>query len=325
MFKLQNGTGQATEIWSEISEPNSWQKFVIDFSAPLGSDYKEVVIFFDGGVSDPVEHTYYVDNVRWRRVSYNGCVDDHETTNNTISNWKYFANGHLEAEAYQFEIVDNPNPSGINTSAKVGKFVKASDGLSFAGMYADLDAPIDFKTNKTMRAKVHMDHIGNLGLKVEASQTGAPNIELSEPNTLVNEWEEITINFATADDDGQYQRLTFFIDFLIDPTGSDVTSYFDDIVIGDGQCGVVNTFEAPQVQYFRIAPNPAATFIRIENAELVENLLVLDATGRPVQQMRTYGEQDVVVDIANLPPGFYMLAGYNQVGALIANGKFSKQ
>lgn len=325
MFKLQNGTGQATEIWSEISAPNTWEKFVIDFSAPLGSDYKEVVIFFDGGVSDPEEHTYYVDNVRWRRVSYNGCVDDHETTNNTISNWKYFANGHLEAEGYQFEIVDNPNPSGINTSAKVGKFVKASDGLSFAGMYADLDAPIDFKTNKTMRAKVHMDHIGNLGLKVEASQTGAPNIELSEPNTLVNEWEEITINFATADDDGQYQRLTFFIDFLIDPTGSDVTSYFDDIVIGDGQCGVVNTFEAPQVQYFRIAPNPAATFIRIENAELVENLLVLDATGRPVQQMRTYGEQDVVVDIANLPPGFYMLAGYNQVGALIANGKFSKQ
>lgn len=80
----------------------------------------------------------------------------------------------------------------------------------------------------------------------------------------------------------------------------------------------------PQVEYFRIAPNPATTFVKIENAEIVEHLVVLDITGRPVLRLRTYGEQDVQVDIANLPPGMYLLAGYDQVGALVANGKFVK-
>jgi len=324
LFKLQGGEGAATEVWDTVHTVNAWEKFLIDFSAPAGANYTQVVIFFDGGISDPNVNTFFVDNVRWRRASYNGCIDDHEATPTTISNWKYFANGHLEAEGYTFEIVDNPNPSGINTSAKVGKFIKAGDGDPWAGMYADLDAPIDFKGNKTMRAKVHMDHIGNLGLKVEASATGAPNIELSTPNSQVNNWQELEINFATAEDDGQYMRLTFFIDLLIDATGEDVTSYFDDIIIGDGECGAVNTFEAPVVEYFRIAPNPATSFVRIENAEQAEHVVVLDATGRPVQRLRTYGEQDVEIDIANLPPGLYMLAGYNQVGALVANGKFVK-
>ncbi|MBK8489372.1 MAG: T9SS type A sorting domain-containing protein [Saprospirales bacterium] len=283
-----------------------------------------MVIFFDGGVSDPDPHTYFVDNIRWRRSSYNGCVDDHETTNTTISNWKYFANGHIEATGYPFAILDNPNPSGINTSSKVGEFIKAGDGDPWAGMFADLDAPIDFKGNKTMRAKVHMNHIGNFALKLENSAIGEPNIEVPVPNTKTNEWEEITVEFPTATDDAQYRRLTLFFDLLINATGEDVTSYFDDIVIGDGECLTVSAFERPQVEYFRIAPNPASSFVRIENAEMVENLVVLDATGRPVQQLRTYGEQDVEVDIANLPPGMYILVGYNPNGALVANGKFVK-
>lgn len=324
LFKLEGGTGAVTEVWQDITATNEWVTYLIDFSAPAGSDYTKLVIFFDGGTTDPDAHIYYVDNIRWRRLSYNGCIDDHEAANSTISNWKYFANGHLEAEGYQFEIIGNPNPSGINTSDMVGKFVKASDGLPFAGMYADLDAPIDFKGNKTIRAKVHMDHIGNLALKVEGSLIGEPAIEVAVPNTKTNEWEEITIEFPTAADDAQYSRLTLFFDLGIDATGVDVPSYFDDIVIGDGECTPVNVFEMPQVEYFRIAPNPASSFVRIENAETVEHVVVLDITGRPVVNLRTYGEQDVQVDIANLPPGMYLLAGYNQAGALVANGKFVK-
>lgn len=324
LFKLEGGAGGVTEVWEDISETGKWVNYLIDFSAPVGSDYTKLVIFFDGGNEDPETNTYYVDNIRWRRLSYNGCIDDHETAASTITNWIYFANGHLEATGYQFEIVDNPNPGGINTSAKVGKFIKASDADPWAGMWSDLDAPIDFKGNKTMRGKVLMDHIGNFALKVENSAIGEPNIEVAVNNSTPGQWQEITIPFPTAADDAQYRRLTLFFDLLINATGQDVISYFDDIVIGDGECEPVNTFEMPQVEYFRIAPNPATSFVKIENAEIVEHLVVLDITGRPVLNLRTYGEQDVQVDIANLPPGMYLLAGYDQVGALVANGKFVK-
>jgi hypothetical protein len=324
LFKLEGGSGAVTEVWQDITVTNEWVNYLIDFSAPAGSDYTKLVIFFDGGNEDPNANTYYIDNIRWRRLSYNGCVDDHETVPTTISNWKYFANGYLEAAGYQFEIIDNPNPSGINVSDKVGKFLRAGDALPFAGMYADLDAPIEFKDNRSIRIKVHMDHIGNVALKLEGSLTGAGVIEVPVENTKTNEWEEITVPFPTAEDDAQYARLTLFFDLGIDATGEDVASYFDDIVIGDGDCTPVNVFEMPQVEYFRIAPNPASSYVRIENAEIAEHVVILDAIGRPVVRMRTYGEQDVQLDIANLPPGLYLLAGYNQVGALVANGKFVK-
>ena len=149
-------------------------------------------------------------------------------------------------------------------------------------------------------------------------------MEIIVPNTVINEWEELEFNFATADDDGQYQGLTLFFDLPIDATGVDVSSYFDDIVIGDGECVQVSAFERPQVQTFRVMPNPAFDYVRIENAALVDNLVVLDLTGRPVQNLRTNGVADLQLDIAKLPSGMYLIAGYSQTGALVANGKFVK-
>jgi hypothetical protein len=43
-----------------------------------------------------------------------------------------------------------------------------------------------------------------------------------------------------------------------------------------------------------------------------------------VQNLRTNGVADLQLDIANLPPGMYLIAGYSQTGALVANGKFVK-
>lgn len=180
--------------------------------------------------------TYFIDDLKWVRAGYNGCIDDHETAATSIDKFTYFANGHLEAEGYTFEIVNNPNPTGVNLPTKVGKFVKASDGAPFAGMYADLGAPIDFKGVKTIKAKVHMDHMGNFAVKLEGSAIGAPAIELPVANTKTNQWEELTYDFSSVPDNAEYQRLTLFFDLTIDATGQDVTSYFDDLVVGTGAC-----------------------------------------------------------------------------------------
>lgn len=327
LYKLEGGSSAPFEFWQDITAPNDWEKISIDFASQAGEDHKRLCIFFNGGNDHAggVE-TYYIDNLRWSRESYNGCIDDHESTPTTIANFKYFANGHLEAEGKQFEIVDNPNPSGINTSAKVGEFVKASDAAPWAGMYADLDAPIDFKGNKTARAKVLMDHIGNFALKLEGSLADPPvdPIELPVENTKTGEWEELVYDFSSVPDDAQYSRLTVFFDLLIDPTGVDVTSYFDDIVIGDGSCITTGVF-SPVVESMRISPNPVADILRIENPGNVAWVEVYNLFGQRVASVWISTDNSVEVDFSRLPAGVYTLGGFAADGRLLANAKLIKQ
>lgn len=327
LYKLEGGSSAPYEFWQNITAPNDWEKISIDFSSQVGADHKRICIFFNGGVDHTGStETYYIDNLRWSRESYNGCIDDHEGEASTIANFKYFANGHLEAEGKQFEVVDNPDASGINPSAKVGEFVKASDGAPWAGMYADLDAAIDFKGNKTAKAKVHMDHIGNFALKLEGSQADPPvaPIELPVANTKTGEWEELTYDFSSVPDDAQYARITVFFDLLIDPTGVDVTSYFDDIVIGDGSC-VINSVFAPVVESMHISPNPVSDMLHIENPGEVAYVEVYNLLGKRVVSLWIGTDTSVEVDMSQLVAGVYTLGGFTKDGRLIANAKLVKQ
>ncbi len=268
--------------------------------------------------------TYFFDNIKWSRAGYSGCVVDNQTALTTF-NFKYFANGVLENEFA--EVIDNPNPSGINTSSKVGKFVKVGNALPFAGMYTspDLESPIDWKGNKTVKAKVHMDHIGNFAVKVEGSATGAPAFEIPVANTLTNQWEELTFNFAAVPDNGEYKRLTVFFDLGIDATGSDVTSYFDDIVIGNGQCGSVGTFSPTAVAPMRISPNPTSDYLLVENMESVARLEVFDLLGQRVAVTSTSGDTTTDLNVSQFPAGMYLLNGFDRNGALIGKAKFVKK
>lgn len=323
LFKLEGG-GPGVEVFDTIPVANQWYKVDIDFSNAVGTLNPKLVIF--ANVASAVGGgTYYYDNIRWARAGYNGCIIDHETAPTTIP-FKYFANGHLENEGYQFEVVNNPGPGGINTSAHVGKFVKASDGQPFAGMYSnpDLESPIDFKGVKTVKAKVYMDHIGNFAVKVEGSATGAPAIEIPVANTLINQWEELTFNFAAAPDNAEYKRLTLFFDLSVDATGTDVTSYFDDIVIGTGKCGSVGTF-SPEVLAMRIMPNPVSEMLTVENMEGVARLEVFDMFGRRVAVLNTSSDTVTDINVTQFPAGMYLLSGYDRTGQLVGKAKFAKK
>lgn len=324
LFKLE-GNGPAVEIFDTVPVANAWYKFDIDFSGAVGTAHNKLVIF--ANVASAVGGgTYYYDNIRWARAGYNGCIVDHEAPQTTLD-FKYFANGYLEAAGYQFEVIDNPNASGINTSGKVGKFVKAKDALPFAGIYSspDLESPIDWKGVKTVKAKVHMDHIGNFAVKVEGSATGAPAFEIPVANTKTNEWEELTFNFAAVPDNGEYRRLTLFFDLGIDATGEDVTSYFDDIVIGDGNCTSVGTFSPADVVAMRVSPNPTTEWLLVENMEEVSRLEVYDMYGRRVAVANTSGDTTTDLNVSRFPAGMYLLNGFNRQGMLISKAKFVKQ
>ncbi len=320
LFKIQ-GNGANVEKRDTLPEKNKWYTFSIDFSSALGTAGNELVIFFNeasptgGGV-------YYVDNIRWRRTGYNGCVSDYETALNSIANFTYFNNNPYDGET--IEVVDNPVKAGINTSSKVARYVQSATAPIFSGAYADLDAPIDFKGVKEMRLKVLMDHLDTFTMKVEVFGNPIPPIEIDRPNTKVNEWEELVFPFPLVGDNDKYTRLTILIDKGDTGTGTDVVTYFDDIVIGTGQCGSVGTF-TPTVASMRVVPNPATDRLRVENPEGVERLDVLNAFGQRVTTVLASYGSITEIQVAQLPAGLYTLAGYDRYGRLTANAKFVKQ
>jgi hypothetical protein len=138
------------------------------------------------------------------------------------------------------EVIANPNPTGINTSSMVGKYIKPAVSEVWAGAFSNPNpaTPLDLLANSKIAVKVHMDHIGNLTLKLEGSSNGGANWVTTVQNTKVNEWEELVFDASlpsieapfTAASGFQYTRVVLFFDFGTPGTGTEVTSYFDDIL-----------------------------------------------------------------------------------------------
>ncbi len=101
-----------------------------------------------------------------------------------------------------FATVANPNPSGINTSAKVGKFTKGLEGWS--GTYSPLNVPIDFSVGKKIKVWVYNPDPAQIGLKMnvelESAEGGVPAngvAVLKMPFTTSGAWEELVFDYST--------------------------------------------------------------------------------------------------------------------------------
>ena len=106
----------------------------------------------------------------WLAVpNLNGQVTilDFETPG-TSTTFQYFGSS-LEGSLTQ--VIPNPNASGVNTSANVTKFIKPAGSQVWAGAFSNPvpSVAIDLTNGGPICVKVHMDHIGNLALKLEGS------------------------------------------------------------------------------------------------------------------------------------------------------------
>ncbi|MBL6444737.1 PKD domain-containing protein [Fulvivirga sp. 29W222] len=123
-----------------------------------------------------------------------------------------------------YQVIDNPDASGINTSAKVGEYVKGTDG-NWAGIETALDAKIDFSTLNLIKYKVYSPVAGKALFKLESVDGSATPVEVFADVTKVNEWEELIFDFSgTASN--TYDKIAIFLDFDNNNGG---TFYIDDI------------------------------------------------------------------------------------------------
>jgi hypothetical protein len=184
-------------------------------------------------------------------------------TPETSTTFQYFGSS-IDGSLNQ--VIANPNPTGDNTSANVAQYIKPAVAEVWAGCFSNPNpvATVDLIANGKVSIKVHMDHIGNVGLKLEGSTDGGDNWFVTLPNTKVNEWETLVFDPSvlsldppnTAAIGHTYTRVVLFFDFGTAGTGTDVTYYFDDIkTLPNGPAPVVILdFEAPATstvfQYF---------------------------------------------------------------------------
>lgn len=137
-----------------------------------------------------------------------------------------------------FEVVDNPDPSGINTSDKVGKYTNGH--ASWSGTYSPLNIPINFEYGKKITVMVYNPDPANIGknLNVElewpvgASSHNPYGAVLKVPVTKSGEWEELTFDFSTIStipNDAKFTQLV--LRFNDTAAGTEEIIYIDNITL----------------------------------------------------------------------------------------------
>ena len=187
--------------------------------------------------------------------------------------WNVFEN----ADNPPLEFVANPDASGINTSAMVAKFT-ARDTNAGAAPYAGLESQhggnigtFDLTSeNALVNIMVYKTKISDVGIKF-ATPSGGALPEIKVANTLINQWELITIDFSSYIGLGETTGLDQIIVFpdFINRTADDII-YFDNITFGIPVLNPIDlpiTFEDDQTPTFSdfngsstlLIPNPDAS------------------------------------------------------------------
>ncbi|HMP13418.1 MAG TPA: T9SS type A sorting domain-containing protein [Saprospiraceae bacterium] len=151
------------------------------------------------------------------------------------------------------EIIANPDPTGINTSATVAKFTALQGGNPWAGCESmhgtDLGSFTLNENNTIVKIMVWKSVISDVGIKFD-TPLGWSQGEIKVANTLINQWEELTFDFSNfvnpPADQGVLGRIIVFPDFDLSGRIQNNIIYFDNITFNaKGEPSTEPTVAAP--------------------------------------------------------------------------------
>ena len=212
------------------------------FQVYFGDVPNEVPVNFNAG--DVVNHTYEnTGTYDVKVVALNGGSKTIEVTNAVIISNPLLLPIDFQSSTLNYAftdfggatstVIDNPDVSTGNGSSKVAQFYKNAGSEVWAGSFLTLGAPIDFSTMQTIKMKVWSPKAGIVvKMKLENLTNADINLEVDATTTIANGWEELSYNFAAANNDKTYQKVVVFFDFGVAGTG--VNYYFDDIKQSSG-------------------------------------------------------------------------------------------
>lgn len=236
ILKLEDATDADifVEVTANTTVASGWNVMEFDFAGTgdLSLPYEKVVIFFDFGTSGTDEN-FYFDDISLDGEAGGGGGGGGGGNDDEVAFPLDFQN---DAASYVWgnfggagpDVIDNPDANGINTSSQVASLTKNEGSEVWAGVFIDLDDPIDFSGGTTMRLKV-WSPVANapILLKLENPDNGDDNIEISATVVQANTWTELTYDFAGIEALPNIKRVVLFGNFGTSGTGE--TYYFDDI------------------------------------------------------------------------------------------------
>ena len=293
LFKLE-GPGAPAEISATTTVANQWEELTFNFTGLTGGVFNKITLIYDLGVVgdggpnftllfDDIELTTVVGGVQLP-VTFESTTLDYV--------WSDFGGGVAT-------IIDNPDPSGINTSSKVGQMVKNA-GEVFGGSKLTLGGPIDFGTSTAINMKVWANRVGaNVLLKLEGPSGATGDIIV--PTTVANAWEELTFD-VTGFTGNLYNAVTLIYELGdVGDGGPDYTFYFDDIKL-EGTSAVVDLKELG-IEYY---PNPVTDLLTVSAQKNIDAITVYNLLGQPVFFEKGFNTVNTI-DLSSLTPGAYFL------------------
>lgn len=259
-FKIENAENGAIAFEQErtIEVANAWTTLTYDLSAANRTQsYQKIVLIFDNGTTGDASanFTFFVDDIAQGTTPPPPVarpIMPISFEDSTID-WATIFTGFEGADLSRIE---NPDRSGINTSAHVARMVKGA-GQPWAGAFFPLGQPVDLNTSSVFRVKVWSPRAGaTLLFKLENEFNSAIAFEQERTITVANRWVELTFDFSAANATENYGRVVLIFDNGTLGDGSaNFTYYLDDIQQGattpepSGLPSLPLTFEQADIEW----------------------------------------------------------------------------
>ncbi|WP_421918622.1 hypothetical protein [Marinifilum sp.] len=207
------------EVDATTTVAGEWEELTFDFSAiDQANEYQKVVIFFDFG-NNGDDSTYYFDDIKLVPASIPvfSSIQDFEGAAPTFTVFGNIAN---------VEVIDNPDATGENTTAKVAQLTKTAGSETWAGAFFQTSSALDLDTYSMIKVKTWSPKAGVVvKLKLENADASITH-EVDLNTTTANAWEELTYDFSQAPV-ADYVTVVIFFDF--GNVGDDSVYYYDEI------------------------------------------------------------------------------------------------
>ncbi len=228
-----NDGTKSVETETVTTAANAWETLTFDFNnhaaetpaLDLSTAYDKASVFFD------FDHTGNGKIFYWDDLKFVPSAIPAEVLELPLS----FESATLHYSFTGFDggavtVIDNPSPTGINTSGKVAKMVKGA-GQLWGGAYLTLDHSIDFSVKRTFKVKVYSPRAGaKVLLKVENLTNGGISFEKEMTVNTANTWEELTFDYSAINTANTYQKVVLIFDSQTMGDGTaNFTWLFDDI------------------------------------------------------------------------------------------------
>jgi hypothetical protein len=270
---------------------NQWELITVDFSSYIGlgeTTGLDQIIIFPDFINRTADDIIYFDNITFG-----------ETVPNTIGLPITLEGGQAPAfsdfNGSSTLVIDNPDPSGVNTSATVAQNTVPANA-AFAGVNYPVNN-IDITTDKVFSLSV-WSSLPNIPVLLKLENASGVNTERSAVTTTTNAWETITFDFT---DEGQltYQSVTIFMNFNMTDT-ADQVYYWDNLVLGE-PLGVSENTLANITLY----PNPATSVVVLQASQEIATIQVLNLLGQRISSV-TVNNTKSTINVSDLSAGTYI-------------------